>query len=288
MGNARAAVAISNGGTNWRPWCTAWSDAACGTKGGSYLGRGAPYQAWLQTGVTPDYSAPINGTNAAGNVTGAGGNPTPSQPCDTWDWFIDPGLCTGSQAGNTAYLTSGGYKIFGLPILPKGGIGQLGNQFAGGPGAAAQLPGQAVNYAAEHTAAMIIRALVGGVINPMIQLVAGGAGIVGGAVLMIAGIYVLVKNTQTGQEAISGAKSSVGALAWLAGPEAGVAEEGMAAGTSKRQSMRVGGFQTSRTQYGPRPPRASSPSDQINAEAARLRAYSSAMREYRMAGGKWQ
>lgn len=38
MTNARAAVAISGDGANWRPWCTAWSDNACGTNGGSYLG----------------------------------------------------------------------------------------------------------------------------------------------------------------------------------------------------------------------------------------------------------
>lgn len=41
MTNARAAISISGNGTNWKPWCTAWSDNACGTKGGSYLGKGS-------------------------------------------------------------------------------------------------------------------------------------------------------------------------------------------------------------------------------------------------------
>jgi hypothetical protein len=46
-GNARAAIQMSNDGTNWRPWCTAYSDGACGTKGGTFLGTGAPYQKFL-------------------------------------------------------------------------------------------------------------------------------------------------------------------------------------------------------------------------------------------------
>lgn len=31
MGNARAAIAISANGTNWRPWCTAWTNGCSGT-----------------------------------------------------------------------------------------------------------------------------------------------------------------------------------------------------------------------------------------------------------------
>jgi hypothetical protein len=40
MGNARAAVALSSNGSNWKPWCTAYTDGACGTKGGSYAPTG--------------------------------------------------------------------------------------------------------------------------------------------------------------------------------------------------------------------------------------------------------
>jgi hypothetical protein len=34
--NAKAAVRISNNGANWRPWCVAYTDKACGTKGGKF------------------------------------------------------------------------------------------------------------------------------------------------------------------------------------------------------------------------------------------------------------
>lgn len=40
MANARAAIAISNNGTNWKPWCTAYTDGACGTKGGTFAPTG--------------------------------------------------------------------------------------------------------------------------------------------------------------------------------------------------------------------------------------------------------
>jgi hypothetical protein len=67
MTNARTAISMSNNGTNWRPWCTAYSDGACGTSGGTYEGNGAPYRKYLKLGVAPDYSAPLNATNAAAN-----------------------------------------------------------------------------------------------------------------------------------------------------------------------------------------------------------------------------
>lgn len=34
--NAAAMAAISSGGTDWHQWCTAYTDGACGTKGGVY------------------------------------------------------------------------------------------------------------------------------------------------------------------------------------------------------------------------------------------------------------
>lgn len=40
LGNAMAAVQISQNGATWAPWCTAWSDGACGTSGGSPPGSG--------------------------------------------------------------------------------------------------------------------------------------------------------------------------------------------------------------------------------------------------------
>lgn len=52
MGNARAAVAISSNGTNWRPWTT--------------YNTGA-YRQYLQGNVPAATNVPINGTNAAAN-----------------------------------------------------------------------------------------------------------------------------------------------------------------------------------------------------------------------------
>ena len=48
-----AAFVISQNGTNFRPWCTAWSDGACGSRGGKYLGSGAPYQKYLASNANP-------------------------------------------------------------------------------------------------------------------------------------------------------------------------------------------------------------------------------------------
>lgn len=69
LANARAAVAISNNGTNWRPWCTAYTDGACGTKGGAF---------------DPLGSSPVGRALATGGVTGVipagvgAGGPDPS------------------------------------------------------------------------------------------------------------------------------------------------------------------------------------------------------------------
>jgi hypothetical protein len=41
LANARAAVQLSNNGTNWKNWCVAWSDNACGQQGGNYLADGS-------------------------------------------------------------------------------------------------------------------------------------------------------------------------------------------------------------------------------------------------------
>ena len=46
--NAQAAFAISSGGTNWRPWSTAWEDAK---RQIGYLGPSAPFQQYYQSGL---------------------------------------------------------------------------------------------------------------------------------------------------------------------------------------------------------------------------------------------
>lgn len=93
MGNARAAVAISNNGTNWSPWTTYTSGA---------------YRKFLQTNVAPDTSAPINGTNAqANNATGtltADTGPLPGGLWDPGNWFLNP---LGSAAGAAGGAASG-------------------------------------------------------------------------------------------------------------------------------------------------------------------------------------
>lgn len=59
MGNARAAVSISNNGTNWSPWVTYQTGA---------------YRQYLSPNSKPDNSVPINGTNAAGNQPSPSGS----------------------------------------------------------------------------------------------------------------------------------------------------------------------------------------------------------------------
>lgn len=70
LANARAAVAISKGGTDWRPWCTAWSNGRCG---GTFLGSGAPVFRYLPSGSTTSGVVPTGGS---GTTTATGtGNP---------------------------------------------------------------------------------------------------------------------------------------------------------------------------------------------------------------------
>lgn len=64
LANARAAVSISDNGVTWAPWCTAWSDAACGTRGGS-----APPAGGVALG-SPAASALGGALNSAGISAG--------------------------------------------------------------------------------------------------------------------------------------------------------------------------------------------------------------------------
>lgn len=72
IANARAAIQLSQGGTDWTQWCSAWSDNNCGENGGTYLGSGANALMSLGTqgtSQTPSFSA--FGTTPAGNGVGA-------------------------------------------------------------------------------------------------------------------------------------------------------------------------------------------------------------------------
>lgn len=72
VNNAKAAVAISKGGTDWRPWCVAWSNGRCG---GSYMGAGAPVLKHLPAGNNSVGNVPIAGNRPATipGVPGPGG-----------------------------------------------------------------------------------------------------------------------------------------------------------------------------------------------------------------------
>jgi len=174
MGNARAAVAISNSGGNWQPWTTYTSGA---------------YQRYLQSNIAPS-PVPVNATNAQANLTGAFGIPgIPSQLDPSW-W--------------------------------SGQIGQSVGQ-------------------------MIL-----GMLNPMIQMIAGTLGVAAGGVLVIGGIFVLVRQSQAGRDV-----TDVAMLA--AAPEAEVGQvAGREAVSSETRYQRVGSARRSttvryRAPQGPKP-----------------------------------
>lgn len=71
LNNARAAVAISKGGTDWRPWCVAWSNGRCG---GTYMGDGSPVMKYLPAGDNNVGVVPVGGNRPATiPVPGPGG-----------------------------------------------------------------------------------------------------------------------------------------------------------------------------------------------------------------------
>ena len=83
IANARAAIQLSNNGTDWTQWCSAWSDNNCGCNNGTYLGSGAnalmSLQSQLGTGSYQMFGSTPAGTgvgasSAAGTTTsGTGG-----------------------------------------------------------------------------------------------------------------------------------------------------------------------------------------------------------------------
>jgi hypothetical protein len=67
--NAKAAVLLSNNGNDFSKWCSAWSDNACGSAGGTYLGAGSNALAALrQRGGT------YQDVNGSGVTTAVGTN----------------------------------------------------------------------------------------------------------------------------------------------------------------------------------------------------------------------
>lgn len=152
MGNARAAVAISNNGTNWKPWCVAWTDGACGTKGGHYDVTGtSPAGKRLASkggGTVPEGpGAPPGGGN--GNVEPVINGPLSS---DFWQ-----GMADNFVAG---ILNFANHALFGAAVLFGGvtmmiGLVMLFKQTSSGVTVALQQAGSAY----KNVASLPIRAL---------------------------------------------------------------------------------------------------------------------------------
>src|SRR5215472_7499005 len=70
MANARAAVQLSQNGTDWSQWCVTWSDNNCGQENGTYLGEGSNALASLGQRLTPA-SYNVIGSSPAGSGAGA-------------------------------------------------------------------------------------------------------------------------------------------------------------------------------------------------------------------------
>jgi hypothetical protein len=131
LANARAAVAISANGTNWRPWCTAYSDAACGTKGGTFMGAGSPFLRFM-TGINGTTPTGVGGPapTGAGSTPSAVSNASP----DTGTLFRIPIPIPGvpditvtrsngrALAGGLALAGGGLVTLIGLTILATGSV----------------------------------------------------------------------------------------------------------------------------------------------------------------------
>lgn len=122
--NALAAYAISGGGRNWKPWCTAWSDNACGTKGGQYLERGSRavdiYQSVLGTATSGTGLAGLLSLGAAGPGSTQIQGPQPGAPdairtkcspgVDVWKVgpFTVLNQCQAQSLGGSLLIIAGG------------------------------------------------------------------------------------------------------------------------------------------------------------------------------------
>lgn len=86
LANARAAVQISKNGSDWHPWCTAWSNGRCG---GTFMGAGSPVLKFLTGDAsTPDSSMNVPLQNAGFELT----NPRAwaeafLKPIGVWLWY---------------------------------------------------------------------------------------------------------------------------------------------------------------------------------------------------------
>jgi Lysozyme like domain len=195
MTNARTAVQMSNNGTNWRPWCTAYSDGACGTAGGCYQCSGAPYQKFLNNNTPPDTSVPLNGTaGATPPVTAPASGTTSTQQAQLTGWSDWLNCLTLQNPLDCLNLTQkANFNVFNPITWVEAGIAYM--------------------------------------LNPLIQVVSGVMGIAAGAVIMLSGTYMIVMESRTGQQAKQavGQATKLGTMA--VAPEA--APEEAAAGAAE-------------------------------------------------------
>lgn len=127
INNAKAAYALSRGGHDWHPWCTAWSDNACGTKGGKYLERGSraveTYDSVLGVVTSGSGLAGILSLGAAGPGATQLQGPQPGAPpgvrtaCDPGVsvWKVGPwtvlNQCQAQSLGGSLLMIAGGFVM---------------------------------------------------------------------------------------------------------------------------------------------------------------------------------
>lgn len=94
VASARAALQLSQNGTDWTQWCSAWSDNNCGQSGGTYLGSGSNALMSLGTQSSP---GSYNVFGATPSSTGQGASGTTSASAGT----------TGGTSGTSRYIMIG-------------------------------------------------------------------------------------------------------------------------------------------------------------------------------------
>jgi hypothetical protein len=97
--NVKEAIRQSHNGVDWHPWCTAYSDGACGTKGGHYSLSNSPAGTRLrQNGgnIPPNFTSP----GSSGGVIPAGNTAklNMSYNSQTCAWGIDLGSFSTPQS----------------------------------------------------------------------------------------------------------------------------------------------------------------------------------------------
>lgn len=222
MTNARTAVQMSNNGTSWRPWCTAYSDNACGTAGGCYMCSGARYQQFLNNNTPPDSSVPVNGTaavTATKTATAQGTVTTQQAQLTSWQDYLNC-LTLQNPLDCLSLTQSSSFNVFNPLTWVETAIAYM--------------------------------------LNPLIYMASGLMGLAAGGLLMAGGVYMVVMQSSTGQQAKqavgSATKLATMAVAPEAAPEeaaAGGAESTWVTRTAPTQKNPQGRLRMTRqTRYG--------------------------------------